>query len=261
MAYEDIIYKTADGIATITINRPDKRNAVRHQTVEEITTAVRQAAQDGRVGAVVFRGAGDKAFCAGGDIEEMAELTPETGRVFIRGFLDMILSIRHTPKPVLAAVQGFCIGGGHEICLACDLVIATEDARFGQAGPKVGGVPLTSGTQLLPRMVGDRRAREILFLCRQYTASEAFAMGLINKVVPKGQLDAEVQSWCHIILSLSSQALRVAKLSFNFDSDQLYASYQHGVELMSYIYGTEEYHEGMQAFLEKRPPDFARFRK
>ncbi|MBI1746308.1 MAG: enoyl-CoA hydratase/isomerase family protein [Acidobacteria bacterium] len=261
MAFSDILYSTADNIATITINRPEKRNALRHQTVKEITAAVQHAAFDANAGVVVFRGAGEKAFCAGGDIEEMNDLTPESGRRFIHEFLAMILAIHQTPKPVLAAVRGFCIGGGHEICLVSDLVLAADDARFGQAGPKVGGVPLVSGTQLLPRIVGERRAREILFLCRQYTAAEAFDMGLINKVVPADQLDDEVQAWCETMLSLSPQALRVAKLSFNFESDQLYASYQHGVELMSFIYGTEEYHEGMRAFLEKRKPDFGRFRK
>jgi 1,4-dihydroxy-2-naphthoyl-CoA synthase len=191
----------------------------------------------------------------------MCRLDPKTGRAFVDRFLNAILAIRRIPKPVIAAVKGICIGGGNEIAIVCDLTIATEDSRFGQAGPKVGSVPIISGTQLLPRILGEKRAREIVFLCQQYTAQEAYDMGMINKVVPRAGFDTAVRSWCATILSLSPQALRLAKVSFNFEADQLYASFLHGTELLVATYGTAECKEGMRAFLEKRKPDFAQFRK
>ena len=261
MSYEDILYEKVDGVAMIAINRPQKLNALRSLTIEELTAALRNASSDGRVGVIVIRGSGGRAFSVGGDMEEMKDLTRETGRMFLGKFLDLILAIRRVPQPVLAAVQGYCLGGGNEINLACDLSLASRDATFGQVGPKVGSSPLMGGTQLLPKALGEKRAREVIFLCRQYTAQEAYEMGWVNRVVPPEALDQEVNAWCEEILSLSPQALRVAKLSLNFDSDALYPSYLHAVELLSSLYGTEEFQEGVRAFFERRRPDFARFRR
>lgn len=261
MAYEDILYEKVDGVAAITINRPQKLNALRSQTIEELTSALRDASSDGRVGAIVIRGSGGRAFSVGGDVEEMKDLTREAGRIFLGKFLDLILAIRRAPQPVLAAIRGYCLGGGNEINLACDLSLAAEDATFGQVGPKVGSSPLMGGTQLLPKTLGEKRAKEVIFLCRQYTAQEAYAMGWVNRVVPPEALDQEVKAWCEEILSVSPQALRIAKLSLHFESDHLYPSYLHALELLSSLYGTEEFQEGMRAFFERRRPDFARFRR
>jgi 1,4-dihydroxy-2-naphthoyl-CoA synthase len=188
-------------------------------------------------------------------------LNRESGRVFLNKFLNFLLSIRKAPKPVIAAVDGYCLGGGNEINITCDLTIATKKSVFGQVGPMVGSVPVITGTQLLPRILGEKKARELVFLCYRYSAEEAERLGWVNKVVEDGTLDRAVDEWCKRILELSPQALRIAKLSFNFESDLLYPSFQHAVELLSSIYETEEFKEGMTAFLEKRKPDFNRFRR
>jgi dihydroxynaphthoic acid synthetase len=259
--YEDIIYEKKEGVGIITINRPDVLNAFRTKTIDEMTSALLDAAEDGRIGVIVIRGAGGKAFCVGGDIKEMRDLNRESGRVFLNKFLNFLLSIRKAPKPVIAAVDGYCLGGGNEINITCDLTIATKKSVFGQVGPMVGSVPVITGTQLLPRILGEKKARELVFLCYRYSAEEAERLGWVNKVVEDGTLDKAVDEWCKRILELSPQALRIAKLSFNFESDLLYPSFQHAVELLSSIYETEEFKEGMTAFLEKRKPDFNRFRR
>jgi dihydroxynaphthoic acid synthetase len=259
--YEDIIYEKKEGVGIITINRPDVLNAFRTKTIDEMTSALLDAAEDGRIGVIVIRGAGGKAFCVGGDIKEMRDLNRESGRVFLNKFLNFLLSIRKAPKPVIAAVDGYCLGGGNEINITCDLTIATKKSVFGQVGPMVGSVPVITGTQLLPRILGEKKARELVFLCNRYSAEEAERLGWVNKVVEDGTLDKAVDEWCKRILELSPQALRIAKLSFNFESDLLYPSFQHAVELLSSIYETEEFKEGMTAFLEKRKPDFNRFRR
>lgn len=261
MTYEDILYEKDNGVATLTINRPNELNCFRSKTIEELTQALLDASDDKSVGVIVITGAGDKAFCVGGDIREMKDLTPETGRTFINKFLNFLLLIKRAPKPVICAVKGYCLGGGNEINVTCDLTIATEDSKFGQVGPKVGSIPIIAGTQFLPRILGEKRAREIVFLCEQYTAKEAYEMGLVNKVVPKDRFDSELKAWCDRILELSPQALRIAKLSFNFEGDSLYPSFNHAVELICSAYSTEEFKEGMTAFLEKRKPDFGKFRK
>jgi dihydroxynaphthoic acid synthetase len=259
--YEDIIYEKKEGVGIITINRPDVLNAFRTKTIDEMTSALLDAAEDGRIGVIVIRGAGGKAFCVGGDIKEMRDLNRESGRIFLNKFLNFLLSIRKAPKPVIAAVDGYCLGGGNEINITCDLTIATKKSVFGQVGPMVGSVPVITGTQLLPRILGEKKARELVFLCYRYSAEEAERLGWVNKVVEDGTLDKAVDEWCKRILELSPQALRIAKLSFNFESDLLYPSFQHAVELLSSIYETEEFKEGMTAFLEKRKPDFNRFRR
>jgi naphthoate synthase/2-ketocyclohexanecarboxyl-CoA hydrolase len=174
--------------------------------------------------------------------------------------LDLGAAIRNNGKPVIAAVNGYAIGGGHELHLMCDLTVASDRAIFGQVGPRVGSVPIWGATQYLPRLVGEKRAREILFLCRRYTAREAYEMGLVNTVVPHAELSAEVDRWCQEILDKSPQSLRIAKTALNFESDLLYAAFAHGMEMLALTYGNQENMEGVRAFLEKRPPDFRRFR-
>ena len=261
MAYEDIIYEKWDGVATITINRPEVLNAFRTQTVLEMTEAVVDAARDGSIGAIVLTASGERAFCVGGDIKEMGDLTSESGRLFVGRFARLLWEIRRAPKPVIAAVRGYCLGGGNEINVACDVTIATEDSIFGQVGPTVGSAPVIGAAQFLPRIVGEKRAREIIFLCQRYSAQEAESFGWVNKVVPKERFEGELRAWTDRILELSPQALRVSKISLNYESDQLYGSFNSSIEMISALYGTEEFREGMTAFLEKRKPDFKRFRR
>jgi len=261
MPYTDILYDKSDGVATITLSRPKVLNAFRSQTVLEMTGALEDASADRSVGVIVITGAGERAFCVGGDIAEMRDLTPETGQGFLRRFADMLWRIRQAPVPVIAAVRGYCLGGGNEINVACDLTLAAESAVFGQVGPTVGSAPIFGGSQFLPGIVGEKRAREIIFLCRRYPASEAERLGWCNKVVPDDRFDAELKAWTDRILELSPQSLRVSKLSLNYASDWQYGSFNAAVEMVTAMYGTDEFREGMTAFLEKRRPDFQQFRR
>jgi len=261
MTYEDITYDSADNVATVTINRPEKRNAVRPQTYEELTHAMHRAADDPTVGVVVLTGAGDKAFCSGGDVSDQSGRTPVSGRAHMRRLFAMSSVMRMMDKPLVAKVRGFCVGGGNELQLFCDMTVASEDSQFGQTGPRVGGVPIWGACQLLARYVGERKAREMLFTCKRYSAQEALEMGLINEVCPAEELDARVADLCNTILDLSPQSLRIAKLALNAGSDQeFYSAYFPNAELLASIYGNDENREGISAFLEKRPVDFRRFR-
>jgi 2-ketocyclohexanecarboxyl-CoA hydrolase len=260
MAYQDILYDKRDGIATITINRPKVLNAFRAETVEEMLEAMRDAEDDDEIGVVVLGGAGDRAFCSGGDNSS------RDGGYGGRGLVGLPIEELHTAirdcrKPVIAKVQGYAIGGGNVLATVCDLTIASEKAVFGQVGPRVGSVDPGWGTAFLARHVGDKRAREIWFLCRRYTAAEAFQMGLANKVVPADQLDAEVEAWCREILALSPTAIAIAKRSFNADSENIRGIGALGFEALALYYNTGEAKEGTQAFLEKRRPDFRAKRK
>jgi dihydroxynaphthoic acid synthetase len=257
----DILYEKSEGVATIAINRPQVLNAFRTQTVLEMTQALEDASADRSIGAIVITGVGERAFCVGGDITEMRDLTPETGRLFLRRFTDLLWRIRQAPVPVIAAVRGYCLGGGNEINVACDLTLAAENAIFGQVGPTVGSAPVFGGTQFLPGIVGEKRAREIIFLCQRYSAAEAERLGWCNKVVPEAQFEAALKAWTTRILELSPQALRVSKLALHYASDWQYGSFNVAIEMLSAIYGSEEFREGMTAFLEKRKPDFSRFRR
>ena len=261
MKFTDIIYTKENGLARMVINRPDKLNSFRSQTLEELAEAFADADQDRQIGVTVLTGAGDRAFCTGGDISEMVTLTPETGMIFLRKCLRLSTTMRALSKPIIAAVNGYCLGGGHEIHLFCDLTIAAEEAVFGQVGPTIGSVPIWGGTQLLPRIVGEKRAREIIFLCQRYSAREALDLGLVNQVFPRQKLAEEVERIARRILEMSPQALRIARLSLNFEADLLYPSFLHGMEMLKSTYGSEELREGMNAFLEKRKPDFAKFRR
>lgn len=262
MKYQDISLSKKAGIATIILNRPQVLNALRPNTYDELTHAMSDAAEDDEIGVVVVTGAGDRAFSSGGDIREHVSRTPSAARVHMRRLLKLAMIMRNMGKPIIAAVRGYCVGSGHELQLLCDITIASQNAKLGQTGPRVGSVPIWGATQLLPRIVGEKKAREIVYFCRQYTACEAEAMGLVNKVVPDEQLEEEVDRWCQELLDKSPQSLRIAKLALNFESDvSFYASFSAAGEIMAMITGSEENIEGMTAFLSKRRVDFRRFRE
>jgi len=259
MSYSDILYEKKDGVAWITINRPEVRNAFRTRTVAELTEAFLDARWDRAIGVVVLTGAGDKAFCSGGDQKERGQ----GGYAQHERPMDVEAlhsAIRHIPKPVIAMVNGFAIGGGHVLHVLCDLSIAADTAIFGQTGPRVGSVDAGHGTGYLARVVGEKKAREIWYLCLQYSAQEALDMGLVNKVVPLKDLRAETEKWCAALLEKSPTALALAKQSFNVDSEQRAGVAQLAHTALGLYYQTDEAMEGRNAFVEKRPVDFRRFR-
>jgi len=256
--YRDITYETGANAVRITINRPEVMNAFRLQTVEELIDAFQKANEERSVNAVVLAGAGDKAFCTGGD--QKVHLS-EDGLYGPRGTVgipieELQTAIRDLRKVSIARVQGFAIGGGNVFATLCDLTIASEKAVFGQVGPKVGSVDPGWGTAFLARHIGEKRAREIWFLCRRYTAQQAYELGLVNKVVPHDQLDAEVESWAAEINQMSPTALAIAKRSFNADSEQIRGISFMGVQAVKHYYMSEESKEGVRAFNERRKPDF-----
>lgn len=259
--FEDVLYHKEDGIATIRINRPKVYNAFRNQTLDELATAFEDANRDESIGVIVLGAVGDKAFCTGGDVGEEDAFDSSKGRQHHRRLLRLSESIRNGGKPSICAVRGYCLGGGNSLMLQCDLTIATESSQFGQVGPKMGSSPVWWSTQLLPRVVGEKRAREIVYLCRRYTAAEAQQMGWINAVVPDAELEATVRQWCDELLQKSPQALRLCKMSLNYESDQLWSSVIHGLGLLAYAHSSEEFHEGTSAFMEKRKPDWQQFRR
>ncbi|WP_131110696.1 1,4-dihydroxy-2-naphthoyl-CoA synthase [Sulfuricystis thermophila] len=264
-SYGDIRYElSGDGIAKITINRPEKRNAFRPETIVEMQDAFARAHRDPDVGVIILTGAGDKAFCAGGDqtvrgddggYHDAATGTPHLN------VLDLQMQIRRLPKPVVAMVAGYAIGGGHVLHLCCDLTIAAENARFGQTGPRVGSFDAGLGAGLLARTIGMKRAKEIWFLCRQYDAQTALQWGLVNAVVPLERLEAETVAWCREMLKLSPTALRMIKAGFNADTDGLAGIQELAGQATGLFYMTAEGQEGKNAFLEKRPPDFSKYRR
>ncbi|MCB9563379.1 MAG: 1,4-dihydroxy-2-naphthoyl-CoA synthase [Kofleriaceae bacterium] len=259
--YEDVRYeKSADGIARVTICRPEVRNAFRPQTVTEMIAAFDDARDDPKIGVVVLTGEGPDAFCAGGD----QRVRGAGGYVGSDGVprlnvLDLQRRIRYLPKPVIAQVAGYAIGGGHVLHLVCDLTIAADNARFGQTGPKVGSFDAGFGSSYLARIVGQKKAREIWFLCRQYDAQQALDMGLVNTVVPLAELEATTVQWCREILALSPTALRFLKAAMNADCDGQAGMMDFAGSATLLYYLTEEGREGKEAFLEKRPPDFGKF--
>ena len=259
--YEDINFeKSDDGIARVTINRPQVRNAFRPLTVTEMIDAFADAREDLGVGVVILTGAGTEAFCSGGDQKVRGDAGyVGADKVPRLNVLDLQHLIRYIPKPVIAAVAGYAIGGGHVLHLVCDLTIAADNARFGQTGPRVGSFDAGYGAGLLARTVGQKKAKEIWFLCRQYDAQEALAMGLVNTVVPVDRLQDEAISWAREILALSPTALRFLKASFNADSDGLAGIQQLAGDATRLFYMTDEGSEGKNAFLEKRKPDFSKY--
>jgi len=260
--YTDIRYERAEGegIAKITINRPEVRNAFRPLSVFEMSDAFNHAREDPTIGVVLLTGEGDKAFCSGGD----QKVRGDGGYVDDQGvprlnILDVQRQIRLLPKPVIAVVAGYAIGGGHVLHLLCDLTIAADNAIFGQTGPKVGSFDAGYGATYLARVVGHKKAREIWYLCRQYTAQEALEMGLVNTVVPLERLEEEAVQWAREILEKSPTAIRFLKAAFNADTDGLAGLQQLAGDATLLYYLTDEAKEGRNAFIEKRKPDFSKF--
>lgn len=259
--YEDILYHHHAGIARITINRPRVRNAFRPETVTELIDAFHHAHHDPDIGVVILTGQGPLAFCSGGDQSVRGNdggYRDHAGTEHLN-VLDLQMQIRRLPKPVVAMVAGYAIGGGHVLHLVCDLTIAAENARFGQTGPKVGSFDAGLGSGIMARTIGLKRAKEIWFLCRQYDAQEALAMGLVNAVVPLAELEDETLAWCQRMLEHSPTALRMLKAGFNADTDGLAGIQELAGNATGLFYQTKEGQEGRDAFLEKRPPDFSRF--
>ncbi len=260
--FTDILYQTAEGIAKISINRPEVRNAFRPETVKELIVAFRRAHLDPDIGVIVLTGSGDLAFCSGGDqrVRGEAGYQDEAGMQHLN-VLELQRQIRTLPKPVVAMVAGYAIGGGHVLHLICDLSIAADNARFGQTGPRVGSFDGGLGAGLLARTVGMKKAKEIWFLCRQYDAEQALAMGLVNTVVPLAELEIVTVDWCRQMLTLSPTALRILKAAFNADTDGLAGIQELAGNATGLFYGSAEAQEGRDAFLEKRQPDFRPFRR
>jgi len=259
--YEDIRYETGGGIAKVTIDRPDVLNAFRPQTLIEVSEAMERSREDSEVGVIVFTGAGERAFCSGGDqtVRGDTGYMPEGASVGRFHVTDLQVQMRRLPKPIVAMVAGYAIGGGHILHLCCDLTIAADNAVFGQTGPRVGSWDGGYGASLLRDLVGTKKAKEFWMLCRQYGAEEALEMGLINAVVPLGELERETVAWCREMLALSPFALRLVKASFNAHEDG-YAGIQqlaHDANLL--FYGSEEAAEGREAFKQKRSPEFSKF--
>ncbi|MDQ3609279.1 MAG: 1,4-dihydroxy-2-naphthoyl-CoA synthase [Actinomycetota bacterium] len=261
--YSDIRYEvTDDGIAKVTIDRPEVRNAFRPQTVVELSEAFERAREDARVGVIILTGEGELAFCSGGDQRVRGDSGYETepgsgvGRFHVT---DLQVQIRRLPKPVVAMVAGFAVGGGHVLHVCCDLTIAADNARFGQTGPRVGSFDGGFGASLLARQIGQKRAKEVWFLCRQYDAKQAHEMGLVNAVVPLAHLEEETVRWCREMLALSPFALRLLKASFHAEEDGLAGLQQLAHDTNLLFYASDEAREGRDAYREKRAPDFARF--
>ena len=258
--YEDILYEEKDGVATITMNRPAKYNAFRGKTCDELIHAFGRAGWNKAIGAIILTGAGSKAFCTGGD--QSAHEGAYDGRGTIGLPIEELhAAIRGVPQPVIAKVRGYAIGGGNVLATLCDLTIASETAIFGQVGPKMGSVDPGFGTAYLARIVGDKKAREIWYLGRRYTAKEALEMGLVNKVVADDQLDAEADAWAREIAEKSPTAITIAKRSFNADSDNIAGIGALGMQALKLYYDSEESKEGGRALAEKRKADFRRYVK
>ena len=260
-SFKDIIYENRNGAAWITINRPETYNSLLVSTIKEMSGAMLFAAEDPAIGVIVITGAGDKAFSSGGHVGALRDRHVEEGRNHLRRLAHLGITMRTCGKPIIAAVNGYCVGAGHELHVMCDLTIAVDHAKFGQTGPKIGSVPIWGATQMLHRMVGEKKAREILYLCRQYTAQEALQMGLINAVVSKEELYPTVQQWCDDILARSPEAIRIAKMSMNQESDgSLWPALFSSSEVFALHSGSPEFIEGTSAWIEKRKPNFAQFR-
>jgi naphthoate synthase len=261
--YEDIRYELADGIAKITIDRPEVRNAFRPETLIEISDALERAREDTSVGVIILTGEGPLAFCSGGDQNVRGDSGYVASGASVGRFhvTDLHIQMRRMPKPIVAMVAGYAVGGGHVLHVVCDLTIAADNARFGQTGPRVGSFDGGFGAGLLANIVGPKKAKEIWFLCRQYSADEALDMGLVNRVVPLEELEEETVTWCREMLQLSPFSLRLLKASFNAAEDGLAGIQQLAHDANLLFYGSEEAQEGRDAYREKRQPDFGKFPK
>lgn len=253
---KNILYEKKRKVAYVTINRPEVRNALNTQTREELAMAIEDAWLDDKIGVIVLTGAGGKAFSAGGDLSWIVDPKKKVDAKFMLVHYRLATAMRCCGKPIIARVDGYCVGGGNELNMLCDLTIASDTSMFAQAGPLVGSAPIWYGLQQLQHSVGDKKAREIVYLCDRYTAQEAMDMGWVNKVVPKDDLDKEVNAWCQSLLQKSRQSLRIAKLQINFASDMAHPQITHGLELARFFMKAPEMVEGAKAFMEKRKPDF-----
>lgn len=260
MEYTEIVYERRLDAVWIGINRPEVRNAFREQTLDEIAHALNSTREDPTIVAAVVYGVGGH-FSAGGDFHAMMKLNKANSYMWNDRMQMVAMTCRNLPIPVIAMVEGACVGGGHELMLWTDLVIASEDSIFGQTGARVGACPTVGATQYIGKLIGERRAKEMIFLCKRYSGKEAAEIGLANESVPASELLARVEEVVGEIKGYSSQTIRATKVSLNYDSDSLYPSWQHGMELLANIWGTEEAMEGMNAFLERRPADFHQFRE
>jgi dihydroxynaphthoic acid synthetase len=254
--FEHILYDKKNRVAYVTINRPEVRNALNSEVREELAIAIEDAWLDDDIGVIVLTGAGGKAFSAGGDLSWIVDPKKKVDAKYTLVHYRLATAMRCCGKPIIARVDGYCVGGGNELNMLCDLTIASERSIFAQAGPLVGSAPIWYGLQQLQHSVGDKKTREIVYLCNRYTAEEAMKMGWVNKVVPGEKLDEEVDAWCKNLLEKSRQSLRIAKLQINFVSDMAHPQITHGLELARFFLKAPEMVEGATAFLEKRKPDF-----
>lgn len=259
--YRDILVEKRDAVAWVTINRADRMNALDENSFDELDHALETIGYDASIGVIVLTGAGDRAFCTGGFLADLANFSTEQARRLYAKSFSAYQTMRKVPQPIIAAVNGYAIGGGNELVICADLAIAADTARFGQTGPKIGSAPIYGGTNLLAMTVGEKKAREIVYLCRQYSAEEALSLGWINKVVPAAELEAEVQRWCEELLDKSPAYLEVAKVSSNVWWDMLTPNMEQSRQALLRLAGGPEMTEGAGAFMEKRKPDFRQFRK
>ncbi len=258
MDFDHLRVHVEDRTLWVGIDRPTMRNAFNLTTLDEIITAFRQLDEDNTLGVGVLYGVGDN-FCAGGEMQAMLALDETSGHIWNNKMRQFCALLRECGKPTIAMVRGYCVGGGNEWQLYCDLCIASETAQFGQSGARVGALPVVGATQYAPLIMGDRRARQMMFLAQHLSAPDALSAGLINEVVTDSDLEAKTKEWCRIINSHAPTTLRYMKSSLNFLGDLHYPSWVHGSELLNAVWNNQQSEEGMQAFLEKRPPDFSRF--
>ncbi len=261
MKLDHILFEKRDAVGWITFNHPERRNSFDHAMIAEFSDALESCHEDANIGVVVVTGAGDKAFCAGGYLADLRNFTPEKGRRLFDAAVRGLTLMRRIRQPVIAAVNGAAIGGGNEIVICADLAIAAEQATFGQVGPKVGSSPFFGGSNLLALTVGEKKTREVVYMCKQYTAQEAVDLGMVNKVVPYEQLYTETEEWCETLLDRSPSYLELSKISANVWFDMLMPSLELAKLAMIRMAGCDEMTEGATAFMEKRKPNFRKFRK
>ncbi len=256
-----VLVEIDNEVAWVSINHPERLNAFDPETQATLARTFSDLGHDHTIGAIVLTGAGDRAFCAGGYLADLANPDWDEHRKLFFGTIELVNAIRHTRQPVIAMVNGFAIGGGNELVIACDFAIASDRAVLGQAGPRVGSAPVVGGSNFLTLQIGEKRAKEVSFLCRKYTAEEAFRLGWVNEVVPHERLRARVREWCDEILALSPHYLEIAKHTSNYWWDLVQPSFVHGEALLWASAGSPQQREGAAAFIEKRPPDYGQFRK
>lgn len=257
---DQILVDKRDHVAWITFNREDRFNAFDYETFGALRDAIAAVGYDSAIGVIVLTGAGDKSFCAGGYLADLQDFDISQARKLYNISQELYQAMRKVPQPIIAAVNGYAIGGGNEIVICSDLAIASEHAKFGQAGPRIGSSPIFGGNNLLAMSIGEKRAREVCMLCRQYTAHEAYELGWINKVVPHSELMAEVQRWADELLAKSPAYLEITKICSNVWWDSLTPTMEHAKQAMLRLAGGPEMTEGATAFMEKRAPDFNQFR-